>query len=112
MGKMKEYVMEQETPENQELALNQHQGDLHCEFMLLQKELLKHKYLYYVKNAAVISDYDYDMLEQRSWNLAAQLGFKADKWEDPDENEKDHVHHMVDFDKKHPLAKEVIEENK
>lgn len=79
-------------------------------FNELQKTLLKHKYLYYAKAAPVISDYDYDMLEMESYKLAKTLGFRADKWEGPEENEKDHVHWMVDFDEKHPLATLVIEE--
>ena len=33
-------------------------------------ELLYHKYLYYVKNKPIISDFEYDMLEQRSRELA------------------------------------------
>jgi NAD-dependent DNA ligase len=80
------------------------------EFEDLQRELLKHKYLYYVKTKPIISDYDYDMLEVKSRKLAKQLGFRADEWEGPEENEKDHVHWMVDFDENHPLAASVIKE--
>jgi hypothetical protein len=82
-----------------------------AEFNALQKELLKHKYLYYVKAQPIISDYDYDMLEEKSRKMAKVLGFSADKWEGPAEDETEHVHWMVDFDYKHPLANEVIREN-
>jgi NAD-dependent DNA ligase len=64
-------------------------------FIQLQKDLLKHKKLYYIDNTPTISDYEYDMLEQSSYNLARELGFRADKWEDPEENEKHHIHWMV-----------------
>lgn len=86
--------------------------DLQIEFGLLQKDLLKHKYLYYVKSAPIISDYDYDMLERKSFKMAQKLGFRADQWEGPADDEKLHVHWMVDFDETHPLASEVIDEVK
>lgn len=84
--------------------------ELVSEFENLQKTLLRHKYLYYVKSAPIISDFDYDMLESQSLITAKLLGFRADKWEGPEENEKDHIHWMVDFDPKHKLAKSIIEE--
>ena len=84
--------------------------EVSANFLSLQRELLKHKYLYYVKSAPVISDYEYDMLEVKSKKLAKQLGFRADEWEGPADDEKDHVHWMVDFDKEHPMAKQVMEE--
>lgn len=49
------------------------------EFVELQKELLKHKKLYYVEDNAEISDYDFDMLEEQSYEMARELGFRADK---------------------------------
>ena len=70
------------------------------DFILLQKELLKHKYLYYIENNPEISDYEYDMLELKSFKLAKELGFNSDKWEDPQENEKHHIHWMVGYDDK------------
>ena len=84
--------------------------ELMMEFEDLQKNLLKHKYLYYVKDRPIISDYDYDMMENHSLIVAGLLGFRADKWEGPTPEEKDHVHWMVDFDSKHPLAQSVINE--
>lgn len=84
--------------------------ELAVEFEDIQKDLLKHKYLYYVKSAPVISDYDYDMMENESRKIAKRLGFRADQWEGPAEDEKDHVHWMVDFDENHPLAKDVIQQ--
>lgn len=86
--------------------------ELAASFQELQKELLKHKYLYYVKSAPIISDYDYDMLEDKSLKLARKLGFRADKWEGPEENEAEHVHWMVDFNFSHPLANQIISECK
>lgn len=85
---------------------------LEAEFLELQKELMKHRYLYYVKDNPVISDYDYDMMECKSFELARKLGFRADKWDAPEENEREHVHYMVDFNHNHPLAKEIIEKHK
>lgn len=102
MGRVKERAME----ENE----NQDGSELVVEFEYLQRELLKHKYLYYIKSAPIISDYDYDMLEDKSLKLAKKCGFRADKWEGPAQNEVDHVHWMVDFDSTHRLAKSVIEE--
>ena len=67
------------------------------DFIALQKELLRHKFLYYVLNTPEITDYDYDMLEQKSLDMALLLGFKADKFEHPDENEKHHVHWMIGY---------------
>ena len=84
--------------------------ELTTAFDKVQRDLLKHKYLYYVKSAPIISDYAYDMMEKESRELAKQLGFRADQWEGPADNEKDHVHWMVDFDDKHELAESVIAE--
>ncbi len=67
------------------------------EFRNLQKELLKHKRLYYIEEKPIISDYEYDMLEKRSFVLAKALGFRADSWLGPDEFEKHHVHWMVGY---------------
>ena len=80
------------------------------EFKQLQKELLKHKYLYYIKDQPIITDYEYDMLEDKSLKMARDLGFQADKWEEPTQEERYHVHWMAGFDENHPLAKEVIDE--
>jgi hypothetical protein len=67
------------------------------EFIELQKELLKHKKSYYVSDVSLISDYEYDMLEKRSLEEAKKLGFRADEWLGPEENEVHHVHWMVGF---------------
>jgi NAD-dependent DNA ligase len=69
------------------------------EFIELQKDLLIHKKLYYIDDSPIISDYDYDMLEKKSFKLAKEIGFRADKWEDAEDNEKHHIHWMVGFDK-------------
>lgn len=44
-----------------------------------------------------ISDYDYDMLERKSFKMARDLGFRADSYEDAEENEKHHVHWMIGY---------------
>lgn len=67
------------------------------EFVKLQKDLLQHKKLYYVDDMPTISDYDYDMLELSSYKLAKELGFRADRFEDPEENEKHHIHWMIGY---------------
>lgn len=67
------------------------------EFITLQKELLRHKFLYYVENNPEISDYDYDMLERSSFKMAQDLGFRADRFDDPEEEEVFHVHFMVGY---------------
>ena len=105
MGKFKEKRMSED-----EQHFEKHMDSELSEFHGLQKELLKHKYLYYVKSAPIISDYDYDMLEEKSLKLAKTLGYRADKWEGPEKNEKDHIHWMVDFDPTHPLAQTIIDE--
>lgn len=79
------------------------------EFDKLQEELLLHKYMYYVKSETLITDYEYDMLERKSKTMAKELGFRCDSWEGPEENEKHHIHWMIDFDEKHPLATKIIE---
>lgn len=103
MGKIKELQMEEDTK-------GSHFDDTLAEFEELQRTLLKHKYLYYVKYSPIVSDYDYDMMENQSLIMAKLLGFRADKWEGPDDNEKDHVHWMVDFDYNHRLSKDVMKE--
>ena len=73
------------------------------EFIQLQMELLYHKYLYYTLNSPILSDYDYDMLERKSFEDARNLGFRADKFEDPEEREAHHVHWMVGFKEDSPF---------
>lgn len=67
------------------------------EFIKLQKELLRHKFLYYVENMPEITDYDYDMLERSSFKLASELGFRADSYLGPEDNEVHHVHWMIGY---------------
>lgn len=79
------------------------------EFEKIQKELLKHKYLYYELGKTEIPDREYDRLEEKSFKMARELGFSADKYTDePEENEKHHVHWMVGFNYNHPFADEII----
>lgn len=67
------------------------------EFIELQKQLLKAKKAYYHDDVCIMSDYEYDMLEKQSFDLAKSLGFNADKWEGPEENEEHHIHWMVGY---------------
>lgn len=78
------------------------------EFEELQLLLIYHKFMYYERSTPTISDYDYDMLERKSYELAQKLGFRADKWEDPEENEKYHVHWMVGLDKNNPYFEKAL----
>lgn len=67
------------------------------EFIELQKELLRHKFLYYIESIPEITDYDFDMLEKKSLALAKELGFRADSYLGPEDNEKHHVHWMIGY---------------
>ena len=78
------------------------------QFTDLQKELVKHRYAYYILDNPIISDYAYDMLEAKSLHMAKTLGFRADIWEGPAEAEKDHVHWMVDFNFNNPYVDNTL----
>jgi len=75
-------------------------SELQDKFDALQKELMEHRKAYYVDNAPTITDFDYDMLEMKSLLMAKELGFRADRWLGPEENEKHHVHWMVGYGQK------------
>lgn len=77
------------------------------EFIELQKQLLKHKKLYYTTDNVEISDYEYDLLEKKSFKMAQELGFRADSWEGPEENEKHHAHWMVGWDENYNYYGEI-----
>lgn len=70
-------------------------------FNNLTKELLTHKYHYYMKDDPIISDYEYDKLEREWISLGKELGINMDDYPN-----------WIGFDENHPLAKEVLEENK
>lgn len=82
------------------------------EFDKVQLELIKHKYHYYILDAPLISDYEYDMLERQSYKLSRTLGFAMDFFEGPQAGEEDHVHFMVDFDENNKYAKIFLAEQK
>lgn len=67
------------------------------EFIELQKELLRHKFLYHVQNTPEITDYDYDMLERKSFEMAKSLGYRADSYLGPEINELEHVHWLIGY---------------
>ena len=84
------------------------------EFESLGKEILKHKYLYYVKNTSEISDYDYDMLEKEYTDMAKTLENEPkihliSEWDDLEWLGNNGA--VVGFPENHPWSKEVIEEN-
>lgn len=85
-------------------------NELKQEFSKIQIDLLYHKYLYYDLEKPEISDYEYDMLEKRSFKLAQKLGFRADSWLGPEVEEKLHVHWMVGFDVKNIYWTDVVKE--
>lgn len=86
-------------------------------FEKLGKEILRHKYLYYILAQPEISDYSYDMLERKYMNAAIDL--KENGYDEPE------VHviaeglwdedtdwwpspcTVVDFPENHPWAEEV-----
>ena len=84
----------------------------HNDFEKLGKELLKHKYLYYVKASPTISDYDYDMLELKYTKMAKQLKIRPEVSLISDWDELEWMSNatVVDFPEDHPWAKEVIAE--
>lgn len=64
--------------------------------------LLAHKYAYYVLNGHYIEDIGYDG-EEKSWYVMGRaLGYLKEDETSP----------CIDFDEKHPLAKEAIEYSK
>ena len=67
------------------------------QFIDLQKSLLKYKKHYYVLDEPLVSDYYYDMVEKKSYELAKELGFRADKASGAMEDEAHHVHWMVGY---------------
>lgn len=68
-------------------------------FLKLERELLEHKYRYYVLFNTTISDYDYDMLERKWFQMGEDLGINMDTY----------LEHWVGFSENHPMAKEVME---
>lgn len=67
------------------------------EFIELQKELLRHKFLYHIQHTPEITDYDYVILYRKSVDLARSLGFRARPYLGPEENEAHHVHWMSGY---------------
>lgn len=67
------------------------------EFIYTQQKLLKAKEDYYVHNLPTLTDFQYDMLEQQSYKLAKELGFRANNFLGPENNEKHHIHWMIGY---------------
>ncbi len=76
--------------------------EVQSNFEFIQLWLLMHKYWYYVEDNSQINDQHYDGAEEYSRRVAKELGFRADKQLGPEENEKHHVHWMVDFNSNSP----------
>jgi len=77
-------------------------------FEQLGRELLRHKYLYYIKCSPEISDYAYDMLERDYIKLAGDVQHEPTIHLIADWNEK-WAGTVVDFPFTHPWAKETAE---
>lgn len=77
-----------------------------AEFEKLGKEILKHKYLYYIKCRPIISDYDYDMLERKYVLMAQDIAKEPNIHLIADWNEKE-AGTIVDFPDTHPWAAEI-----
>ena len=68
------------------------------EFIYIQRKLLKAKQIYYNKEELqFLTDYQFDMLEKQSFDIAKKLGFRADKYLGPEKNEKHHIHWMIGY---------------
>lgn len=83
---------------------------LHRQFEVMGKQILMHKYLYYVKSAPIISDYDYDMMELEYTKMAKSLRMKPVVSLISDWNELEWMTNatIVDFPSSHPWAEEII----
>lgn len=70
---------------------------LELDFKRVQSMLLEAKRMYYKKHISIMSDYEFDLLEKHSFNLAKQLGFRADKYKGPKKKEAHHIHWMIGY---------------
>lgn len=84
---------------------------LHPEFKFrdLGMEILRHKYLYYVKGEPEISDFEYDMLEDQYVKLAETLKEEPKEhlicsWKELNDGEGAII---VGYDENHPFVKEL-----
>lgn len=68
------------------------------EFLKLERELLEHKYRYYVLNQTTITDYEYDILESSWYRMGEELGIDLDKY----------LQYWVGFSENHPMSKDII----
>ncbi len=80
-------------------------------FEKIGKELLMHKYLYYIMAQPAISDYEYDMREREYVKLAEKIEQEPSVHLIADWNEK-WAGTVIDFPESHPWASEVIAEAK
>jgi len=82
------------------------------EFEKLGRELLKHKYLYYVEARPEITDAEYDDLEYKYTNMAKAMENEPDVhlvagWDDLNWCLRNCT--MTGFPETHPWAKEVLD---
>lgn len=82
------------------------------EFEKIGRELLKHKYLYYIKASPIISDYEYDKLEVKYTQMAKELIERPSVSLISDWDELEWLNNatMVGFPTSHPWAQEIINE--
>ena len=86
--------------------------NINSEFEEMGKQLLKHKYLYYIKAAPIITDYEYDMLERTYTRMAKALKHEPSIHLISDWDELDWLNNgaVVGFPHDHPWAQEIIDE--
>lgn len=76
-------------------------------FEKLGREIIRHKYLYYIKATNEISDYEYDEMERLYVQLAKNIKKEPKNHIIADWNEK-WAGTLIDFPHTHPWAKELL----
>lgn len=83
------------------------------EFEKLGRELLKHKYLYYIKAEPEISDYEYDILEMKYTKMSLTIQEEPEVHLIADWENKEWLGNngaLVGYPHEHPWAKELESE--
>ena len=85
------------------------------EFEKLGKEILKHKLLYYKLGQATLSDYEYDMLEEKYITMAKSLDNEPEihiiaDWPELKIQGGIHASCIVGYDDSHPWMSDIIKE--
>lgn len=84
------------------------------EFEIAGKELLRHKYLYYILATPEISDYEYDRLERRYTDMAKKLDTEPEihliaDWKELHGPDGEWINSaaVVGFSENHPWSEEI-----